>query len=53
MSLENNLSFEIIYEDGHRLGKVNLGNRIENTPYILLNNKDYLKNHLLQVRCNN
>ncbi|KYC52392.1 MAG: Archaeosine synthase [Candidatus Methanofastidiosum methylothiophilum] len=43
MSLENNLSFEILYEDGHRLGKVNLDDRIESTPYILQNNKDYFQ----------
>ncbi|HII94949.1 MAG TPA: DUF5591 domain-containing protein [Candidatus Methanofastidiosum sp.] len=43
MSLENNLSFEILYEDGYRLGKVNLDDHIENTPYILLNNKDYFQ----------
>jgi predicted RNA-binding protein (TIGR00451 family) len=43
MSLENNLSFEILYEDGHRLGKVSLNSNIETTPFLLENNTDYLQ----------
>ena len=43
MSLENKFSFEILYEDGHRLGKIHLGDHIENTPYILQDNKDYFQ----------
>jgi predicted RNA-binding protein len=41
--LENKLCFEILYEDGYRLGKVSLGDKIENTPYLLGNKKDYFE----------
>lgn len=43
MSLENNTYFEIIYEDGYRLGRVSIKNNVENTPCILQNYEDYLK----------
>ncbi|NYT04620.1 MAG: hypothetical protein GKC00_07945 [Candidatus Methanofastidiosa archaeon] len=43
MSLENNLSFEILYEDGHRLGKVSLNSTLENTPFLIKNNMNFLQ----------
>jgi len=43
MSLENNISFEILYEDGYRLGRVSINNNIENTPCLIQNYEDYLK----------
>ncbi len=43
MSLEPKYSFEILYQDGYRLGKINLNNIIETTPYILKNNIDYFQ----------
>ncbi|KYC45555.1 MAG: Archaeosine synthase [Candidatus Methanofastidiosum methylothiophilum] len=41
--MENNLSFEILYEDGHRIGKVSINNILENTPFILQNRGDYFQ----------
>ncbi len=41
--MANSASFEILYEDGHRLGKVNVNNFVENTPFILKNYSNYLQ----------
>lgn len=43
MLLENKLSFEILYEDGYRIGKVTLNDKSVNTPFLLEIHKDYLK----------
>ncbi|KYC52839.1 MAG: Archaeosine synthase [Candidatus Methanofastidiosum methylothiophilum] len=41
--MENKLSFEILYEDGYRIGKATLNDKSENTPFLLENHKDFLK----------
>ena len=42
MLLENKVSFEILFEDGYRLGAVTLGGRTVKTPSLIENVQDYL-----------
>lgn len=42
MLLENKVSFEILFEDGYRLGSVTLGGRTVKTPSLIENVQDYL-----------
>lgn len=47
--MENKFSFEIIYEDGYRLGSVTLGDNEIKTPSLIENTRDYLKLGKLKI----